>query len=78
MMIYPLSELPSIGDEVISADNPMAELEKLQCVNVVQDEEDPNIVYAYFINLDSPAMNDKEENGIHFYCMKGYSAYQQS
>ena len=56
-MIYPLSELPSIGDEVISSDNPTADLEKLQCVNIVPDEEDPNIVYAYFINLDSPSLN---------------------
>ena len=74
-MIYPLEELPSIGDHIISADNPTSELEKLQCVFIKPDDEDPNIVYAYFTNLDSPDMNDKEENGIKFYSIRGYTNY---
>lgn len=74
-MIHSLDELPSVGDEIISNENPVGDFEKLQCVLIKPDDEDPNIVFAYFTNLDSPSLNDKEEDGIRFYCMKGYSVY---
>ena len=76
-MIHCLDEIPSVGDEIISAENPMGEFEKLQCVLVKPDVEDPSIVFAFFTYLDSPDLNDKEEDGIKFYCMKGYSNYHE-
>ena len=72
-MIYPISELPKVGDKIWSQDNPLHQKEPLECVGLVYDQDDTSIIYALFKNLDCPELNDKIENGIPFYCMFGYT-----
>lgn len=71
-MIHEFSEMPKLGEVVISTENPIAEKEQLQCVMLKPDDEVPSIVYAFFQNMDDDALNDKIEDGIRFYTMKGY------
>lgn len=71
-MVEGYAMMPKVGDEMtlISAIN--GEEVNARCVHLIQDDEDPNIKYACFYNLDNPTANIHEEMGIPFWEMRGY------
>ena len=72
LVIYPYNELPAVGSQVSLENDITTEKENLICVTHLQDDEDPDIIYALFQDVDNPVNNIYTENGVLFYTMKGY------
>ena len=70
-MIQRLSEMPPIGAWITDNNNPTMDVEQLKCVAHMNDTEDPDIKYALFQSSDA-SLNDKMENGIKYYTIRGY------
>ena len=70
-MIQRLSEMPKVGEWIVDNNNPAMDVERLKCVAHMDDVEDPDIKYALFQSAD-PELNNKVENGVKFYTMRGY------
>lgn len=70
-MIQRLSEMPPIGAWITDNNNPTMDVEQLKCVAHMNDAEDPDIKYALFQSSDA-SLNDKMENGIKYYTIRGY------
>lgn len=73
-MIYPISELPKVGAQVVLKNDATLEDENLLCVSHMRDEDNDSIIYALFQNVDIPSYNIYEEQGMPFYSMRGYMA----
>ena len=70
-MINNIADLPTVGQKVVTNENPTMEVEVLICVGVTQDPEVPEIMYAFLASEDD-SENEHVENGMKYHKMLGY------